>query len=224
VVAVPLLPEGRVMHTVEFACKRNPRAAGTAGGLTDTYVGGIGMAKLTPERLRYLNGLADQELLPCTLCKEVKPFADFAYEASAAPYRQKHRSWCRGCVNLMMRRVYDRHADDVRARSRERARQAKLGVIAAYGGSCVCCGETHPAFLTLDHINGGGTQLRKSGAMKSGKSLYEQLKREGYPKGELQLLCMNCNFAKGHWGYCPHERGEACGLLSGDAIGADPRS
>lgn len=29
-------------------------------------------------------------------------------------------------------------------------------MIAAYGGCCACCGETEPAFLSLDHIGGGG--------------------------------------------------------------------
>jgi hypothetical protein len=27
----------------------------------------------------------------------------------------------------------------------------------------------------------------------------------GYPKDNFQLLCMNCNFAKGHRGECPHQ-------------------
>jgi hypothetical protein len=212
------------MRTVEFVCKRNPRAAGTAGGMADTYLRGIGMAKFTPERLQYLNDLADHGLLPCTLCKVIKPFADFSLQTKVSPYRRQHRPWCRECVNAMARRVYPRRIEEVRSRGRARARQVKLDVIVAYGGACTCCGEDHPAFLTLDHIHGGGTQLRKNGGMKVGTPLYYQLRKAGFPQGDLQLLCMNCNFAKGHWGSCPHEGGEACGLLSSNTVRVDRRS
>src|SRR6266567_4357200 len=29
-------------------------------------------------------------------------------------------------------------------------------VLAAYGGKCVCCGESHPEFLAIDHVNNDG--------------------------------------------------------------------
>src|SRR5689334_14898203 len=34
-------------------------------------------------------------------------------------------------------------------------------VFEAYGDSCVCCGETNPLFLTLDHINNDGNKHRR---------------------------------------------------------------
>lgn len=40
------------------------------------------------------------------------------------------------------------------------ARRLKLEVLAGYGGKCICCGETHPAFLTVDHINNDGAEHR----------------------------------------------------------------
>jgi hypothetical protein len=37
----------------------------------------------------------------------------------------------------------------------------------------------------------------------SGTHLYLWLKQNNYPPG-FRVLCMNCNFAIGHSGYCPH--------------------
>ena len=71
----------------------------------------------------------------------------------------------------------------------------KQEVMNSYGGQlcsiCGACGETQPLFLTIDHINGGGTQDRAFG--KIGVSFYRELIQTGYPKGDLQLLCYNCN-------------------------------
>lgn len=69
---------------------------------------------------------------------------------------------------------------------------------------CACCGETHIESLTIDHINNDGAQHRKITECGSGTTLYLWLKKNGYP-GEFQVLCMNCNWAKGRLGYCPHD-------------------
>lgn len=72
-----------------------------------------------------------------------------------------------------------------------------------YGGNppkCACCGETTYQFLAMDHINGGGNAHRR----KVGVNLYIWLRREGFPKG-FQVLCHNCNLAKGFYGICPHK-------------------
>lgn len=75
---------------------------------------------------------------------------------------------------------------------------------------CKCCGETEMVFLALDHINGGGKQHRKeifNGRNSGGRGYYSWLKRNNYPEG-YQILCHNCNFAKGDSGkVCPHQLG-----------------
>jgi hypothetical protein len=81
-------------------------------------------------------------------------------------------------------------------------RRLKLKIIEEYGGKCVCCGENRFEFLTIDHINGDGKQHRKE---LGANMLYNWLKKNNFPKDNFQLLCMNCNFAKGHFGKCPHE-------------------
>ena len=77
-------------------------------------------------------------------------------------------------------------------------------VINHYGDRCQCCGESNQEFLCIDHIDGGGTQHRKTvGA--GGDNMYKFLIRENFPEG-YRLLCHNCNMSLGFYGYCPHER------------------
>jgi hypothetical protein len=77
----------------------------------------------------------------------------------------------------------------------------------AFGRKCACCGESHPFFLTLDHVRNDGAKHRAEMNSRNAELIYQQAKREGFPKDKYQLLCMNCNFAKGHWGICPHQEG-----------------
>ncbi len=83
-------------------------------------------------------------------------------------------------------------------------RELKIEVMEHYGGCrCACCGETTIEFLQIDHVNGNGSKHRKE--IGGGNKMYKWLKRNGYPSG-FQVLCANCNFAKGKNGICPHKR------------------
>ena len=86
-------------------------------------------------------------------------------------------------------------------------RHAKLRgqILKAYGGSCACCGESTQDFLTLDHIQGGGTKHRAT----CGQDVYSEIRRQGFPKDKYRLLCMNCNFAIRYGDQCPHQKGVA---------------
>lgn len=106
-------------------------------------------------------------------------------------------------VRARERERRQRQRDRLRAQARERRRQLKLEVLQAYGGRCVCCGETQPEFLTLDHIHGDGKAHRERMGMRSGTRFYALVKAEGFPD-YLQLLCYNCNIAKGTGDRCPH--------------------
>ena len=86
---------------------------------------------------------------------------------------------------------------------RQLARNLKLEVVAGYGGKCECCGDSHFEFLTIDHINGDGAIHRKQ--CGTGQPFYRWLRRKGFPKEDFRLLCINCNFSFGKFGYCPHE-------------------
>lgn len=70
---------------------------------------------------------------------------------------------------------------------------------------CACCHEKHPAFLTLDHIEGGGYKHRKK--IGGGNKLYRYLVKNNFPEEiKLQVLCWNCNCGgKINHGFCPHQ-------------------
>jgi hypothetical protein len=114
----------------------------------------------------------------------------------------KHRgnsglqSHCKRCSREIS--LARRHKDVVVSRGRDRA--ARLEAIAAYGGKCEDCGETEWPFLTIDHINGGGTSERRTPGLKGNR--YHRLKRLGYPRDKFRLLCYNCN--------CSRNSGRAC--------------
>lgn len=95
------------------------------------------------------------------------------------------------------------NVEKVEAMRRARYRKLRLAVLEAYGNKCVCCGETQPEFLAIDHINGGGKEDRAKYSHLDGKSWYAYLLKE-HPD-RVQILCHNCNCAKGHYGECPHE-------------------
>jgi hypothetical protein len=78
--------------------------------------------------------------------------------------------------------------------------ECKDKVFEAYGGyKCNCCGEATKEFLTIDHVEGGGNQHRKSISI----DFYVWLVRNQFPSG-FQVLCMNCQFGKRFCGQCPH--------------------
>jgi hypothetical protein len=108
-------------------------------------------------------------------------------------YRKTHREETRSCQK--------KYKEKNRIRLRDYYRKKKAIIIEAYGGKCECCGDSHFEFLTIDHINGGG---RRDRAKRVGSSFYARLEKLGFPKDEYRLLCMNCNFALGKYGHCPH--------------------
>lgn len=80
-------------------------------------------------------------------------------------------------------------------------RALRVETLDHYGRVCVCCGETREEFLSVDHVNGGGRQHVKEVGI-----LYRWLKKHHWPTAGFRVLCMNCNFSRGRYGYCPHDR------------------
>jgi len=130
----------------------------------------------------------------------------------------KHREGCSSWYHknreraLQYRREHYRlHADEYKQRSRERYYSKERGrlrtiVLNHYGQNnprCRCCGESTWEFLTIDHVNGrDGFSHEKR---LSGHKMYRWIIKNNFPTG-FQILCMNCNSAKGFFGSCPHER------------------
>jgi len=137
------------------------------------------------------------KLFACTHCRESKPADEFYKNGK---YRS---SWCKQCCINLTKVWYGNNTKIAAAYkivSKDRLRDQTFK---AYGGHCVCCGETNYAFLTIDHIKGGGRKQRNE-LKRSGVMFYAWLRRQGFPAG-YQTLCFNCNSAKHRYGICPHQ-------------------
>ncbi len=155
----------------------------------------------------------------CNRCGEEKLESEFRGRKDRGG---RLNTYCRRCL-CDLAKVY-RHRHGVRAwRAKRRAhyrenRQRILAYAASwrvrfkgeifspYGGCrCVCCGEIELKFLSIDNIEGGGAKDRgKARGGISGVNFYSKLKKRGFPPG-YQVLCFNCNCAKGFYGICPHQ-------------------
>lgn len=113
----------------------------------------------------------------------------------------KHKQRVIANVQDYKSRFYTR----VREAQRNSCRRARYQMIVEYGGKCACCGENRPQFLTLDHVNGNGAEHRREITGKrsgGGYTIALWLRAHGWPKDGYQLLCWNCNCARGFSGYC----------------------
>lgn len=154
----------------------------------------------------------------CSKCKEEKDISNFYYIKP----RNTFEAQCRKCRNSLVvatrKKRYERHPELAnyskkwRLANKERYNHSQLllrkrireNVLRAYGGrnpSCKCCGESTFEFLALDHIDGNGNKDRKLHG--TGTQLYSYLVKNNFPK-IYQILCHNCNLAKGFYGECPH--------------------
>lgn len=142
----------------------------------------------------------------CSKCGQVKSASEF-HKNRTKPSGLSYR--CKTCKSSQDRER-NQNADREAAGIKDRARRSRLKreLIEAYRGACACCGESTFEFLSVDHIfNDGRQHLTAIGGGKRSSKLYGWLKRHGFPKDRYQLLCMNCNFAKGRYGACPHRKG-----------------
>lgn len=88
-------------------------------------------------------------------------------------------------------------------RNKQLREERRMIVLLHYGGKCACCGEAENKFLSIDHVKGGGTKHRKE-IGKYGSGFYAWIIKNNFPDG-FQVLCHNCNLAKGYYGICPHK-------------------
>ncbi len=111
------------------------------------------------------------------------------------------KRYCQECLDKSKARLIGLYNSDAARRSRRRLRSL---ILAHYGYQCQCCGEREEEFLELDHVDGGGTSERRRRGIKAGDQFYRYIRRAGFPK-RFQVLCSNCNRAKGRLGVCPHK-------------------
>lgn len=122
--------------------------------------------------------------------------------------RAKRRNWtCKKCSykqNNAWRQKNPQKWNKIIYKSQKKIRSnVRKQVLTHYGGDppkCACCEETELNFLSLDHINGGGKKHRKA----IGSHFFEWIIKNNFPHG-FEVLCFNCNYAKGFFGICPHK-------------------
>jgi hypothetical protein len=125
----------------------------------------------------------------CSKCKLEKSEAEFNIRRDIRKGCGL-RSWCKSCE--AKRKITYRYS-------------WKSEAINYYGKKCQCCDVSEIEFLTIDHIEGKGQLHRRNIKRKGGDEFYRWMAKNGYPKG-YQVLCFNCNSAKGFYGVCPHKK------------------
>jgi hypothetical protein len=134
----------------------------------------------------------------CTKCKKEKS-ADF--------FRSRKVTLKSGKVSFYLEpscKVCESEYFKTTTSSRDSHRRLRIETIMAYSGRCSCCGEDKIEVLDLDHVNGDGGEARRTG--ETTNTLYGRLRRNGFPKGEFQVLCRNCNWQKWFFGECSHTK------------------
>jgi hypothetical protein len=141
---------------------------------------------------------------PCSQCGEM---ADKRGRAKGMCHRCYHRQarkdWTernRERERLKAAEYHQKHRARINGRITERRRTMRAEIMERLGGKCQCCGETEPVFLTIDHVQGDGAQVRKLRRHLVHKMILD----EGCPPDRYQILCWNCNSAKHLLGVCPH--------------------
>lgn len=118
---------------------------------------------------------------------------------------------CQTCYNKLYRTNYiELNREKLNTENRVRGKidraNARLQVLTHYSNGtpkCICCGESHYEFLTIDHKNGKGAKHRREIGIGGGV-IYYWLIKNNFPDG-FQVLCYNCNVCKGFYNKCVHK-------------------
>lgn len=146
----------------------------------------------------------------CCICKTEDSSLFGSYDVSRCkPCNRERARFYRG-LNPTPGRVaalkyYWENRKEQMGRNKIYEAKVKDSVFQKYGGyKCACCGVEERVFLTIDHINGGGTKHRKE-LKGGGKFTYRWIHKNNYPDG-FRVLCFNCNSGRAlNKGICPHE-------------------
>lgn len=156
----------------------------------------------------------------CNTCKKIKKETDFWKDKKKKDGTQ---NYCKECVKKAKRisylknpEIYRQQVRNWRKNNPEKVKEIhrknnlklRMEVLNAYSNGkpkCKCCGEKEIKFLAIDHINNDGNKERKK--LKFwGYKFYLWLKRNNFPQNGYQVLCHNCNMAKGFYKICPHQQ------------------
>lgn len=139
----------------------------------------------------------------CISCKISKSEHEFA---KARAQKDGLYPYCKTCSKRKLKEWHNSHPEGQILYSKNYRNSIKEKIFDHYGWKCACCGETIKEFLTIDHVNGGGSKQKK--ILGSNHQVWLWIIKNDFPDN-FQTLCMNCNFAKGKkdsGGICPHEK------------------
>lgn len=157
----------------------------------------------------------------CTKCKVEFP-ATTEYFCKSSRYFDGLSYFCIKCNSNRVRNWEKNNPKRALILKKRVNYKRKLELLKHYSDSlipmCACkgCGLTSIEFLTLDHINGDGAIHRKiTSTGQGGSKFYKWVKDNNFPSG-LQILCMNCNMAKGNKKECPVHNIESSTFITFD--------
>lgn len=118
-------------------------------------------------------------------------------------WRERNREY----LNEKSKKYYREHKEEKLKWEEEYRTKKKTLVMSYYTKGtmkCQCpkCDIKGINFLTIEHINGGGSMHRKT-IKRRGRSFYNWIVKNNYPK-EYTVLCWNCNCSKKNGGICAH--------------------
>lgn len=152
----------------------------------------------------------------CVGCRKRKLLTEF----KSRRYRSKsgdriyYNGECLNCLSIRMKKYYKRNKhrwNESRRKNPEHHlilckryfAKLKRETLSAYGDKCVCCGETSPEFLTIEH----GLHDGKAHREKVHQRIYADLRKRGFPQDiGITILCWNCNMATRFGELCPHQK------------------
>ena len=175
-------------------------------------------AVIEKKRIRALGLYDATQQKVCSLCHQAYPATpDFFHHQITGTFGLSTR--CTYCNSAKAKKYRAAHLDQEKAYfesyyaankqkisdyHKRHRQQLRLLVLSHYSNgtpTCACCRESRFEFLTLDHIhNNGAAHKRQVGRGQ----VYYSIRDAGFPP-EYQVLCFNCNCAKGTYGICPHE-------------------
>lgn len=136
--------------------------------------------------------------------KDIQHDSDIKNKAHKQEYFVEYYKQNKEKILKYSKDYYQANKDKVSSRGKAYWKRHKKLVLDHYGSICACCGENRIEFLTIDHINGGGHRHRQE-LKRRGKNFLFWLIKNNFPDG-YRVLCMNCNFSLGMFGYCPHKQ------------------
>jgi len=135
----------------------------------------------------------------CKICD--RDYERLQYKKHKTKRDKAHKRWA--AANKERLRIYVNSKERKAYRNEYRKRrllELRDEFLSEYGGKCSCCDESIREFLTVEHINHDGKKDRRKSY-----SFFLRLKKAGWPKGNITILCWNCNCATRFGEKCPHE-------------------